>query len=847
MATFKELNFLLSLDPVKFLDTAKKASQEFEQTKQKVQTPLELRARIEGVITTFAKVGLAIQGLQQTYNLLLNPIRESINLANIQERADTQLTAALQAKNLNTQANIDLLKTQASAIQQVTVVGDEQSNMLQALALNMGVTFERVDEVTRGAIGLSTSFAAAGVSQEQALKAIARAYQRNFEAVQEFIPAIRNAKDESEKMAILQQTMRDGFNQAEAAAKSNAGQMQQFANLTGDAKEKVGQLISEALVPLLRIFQPLLEAFVGMDAGVRNAGLATVAFLGIASRVPATLTAIRAAVIALNASMGPTGWLILGIGAAATALGIYAASAGDAEAANAGLETSNIGVADSFDQVTQAAFQELKTSPSKDLIDLRSKLNQELDANYEKLKQINAELGRTPNEEELLFQVTFIGEEPSEENAQRNLKVQQEIEQQRTEIIIKETKARITAIDALLKERQEIELRNSKPINDEEIRRIDQLRQYEFQSHRISLAEYIAYLESRREAVRTKSGEESAEYLQFVDRLAELRRELVLQTADERFESVIFPDTAEIRARSQEILDITADFYDQLAEYSTLFSEESFADLEAQYNGRLLLSDLNLRLLEQSGQKESEAYRKELAKRLEMERNFQNAKISLMEKGALAAISIGAGLMQAFQGQSKTLFDVGKALSIAQATIDAYQAIARAFKDYPWPFNIAVAAIQGALAFAQVAKISAVNFEPKGKKEGGLITQADIVQSLFTPAGEDGIIGIQRFEYVMNRQATARFLPILEEMNKIGRSGAAPRQAGKIPGFQEGGLVTSPGKELPAESITREDFERMVEAIRDIQINIRPEIDAQKFFRDNFPAYQKQEKRRTII
>ena len=68
---------------------------------------------------------------------------------------------------------------------------------------------------------------------------------------------------------------------------------------------------------------------------------------------------------------------------------------------------------------------------------------------------------------------------------------------------------------------------------------------------------------------------------------------------------------------------------------------------------------------------------------------------------------------------------------------------------------------------------------------GGKVTQADVLQSIFTPSGESGIIGVQTGEFIINRQATARFLPLLESIN-------SGNNAKQIQPFAEGGIVESP-------------------------------------------------------
>lgn len=105
---------------------------------------------------------------------------------------------------------------------------------------------------------------------------------------------------------------------------------------------------------------------------------------------------------------------------------------------------------------------------------------------------------------------------------------------------------------------------------------------------------------------------------------------------------------------------------------------------------------------------------------VEIEKAKQEAISAVRLSQLSSAVAVGAKLMNVYQGQSKAMFSMGKGLSIAQATISGFEAVARAFKDYPWPLNIAVAGIQGALVAAEIKNIKSTKFMPKAES-GGLL------------------------------------------------------------------------------------------------------------------------------
>lgn len=68
---------------------------------------------------------------------------------------------------------------------------------------------------------------------------------------------------------------------------------------------------------------------------------------------------------------------------------------------------------------------------------------------------------------------------------------------------------------------------------------------------------------------------------------------------------------------------------------------------------------------------------------------------------------------------NKTLFNIGKAAGVANATIDGIAAVQKALASAPPPFNLALAALVGAATAANVAKLSAA--KPPAFANGGVV------------------------------------------------------------------------------------------------------------------------------
>jgi len=117
--------------------------------------------------------------------------------------------------------------------------------------------------------------------------------------------------------------------------------------------------------------------------------------------------------------------------------------------------------------------------------------------------------------------------------------------------------------------------------------------------------------------------------------------------------------------------------------------------------------------------------------------------------------------------------------------------------------------------------------EVAGKASGGRITSSDVARSAFTPGGEDGLIGVQIGETVINRRATQMFAPVLDKLNEMGKYG-----------YAKGGTVADGGM-MPNASFNSQGLYDIVDAIRNIQINIKADLDSISFLRENYPKYQR--------
>jgi len=118
-----------------------------------------------------------------------------------QERAELQLRAALEANGREVDLLFDRYTSLASALQDVTVIGDETTIRMFSQAEALGLTGEAAERAVRNAIGLSSAL---DLNARSALRYTAVLEEGDTTMLQRYLPALRSIEDESEKVAVAQ-------------------------------------------------------------------------------------------------------------------------------------------------------------------------------------------------------------------------------------------------------------------------------------------------------------------------------------------------------------------------------------------------------------------------------------------------------------------------------------------------------------------------------------------------------------------------------------------------------------------------------------------------------------------
>ena len=175
----------------------------------------------------------------------------------IQEKAEMQLRAALQANGREVDKLFDSYNAFAQQMQRTTVVGDETTLAMLAQAESFGLTADGAERAVKNSIAMQSAF---GVNAQSALRYTAALEEGNATMLTRYLPSLREIDDESERVAEAQRILGNAFSSAEAEAQGSTGQMIQMKNAVGDLLEVIGDVIAEAILPFVRRIKEMAEA-----------------------------------------------------------------------------------------------------------------------------------------------------------------------------------------------------------------------------------------------------------------------------------------------------------------------------------------------------------------------------------------------------------------------------------------------------------------------------------------------------------------------------------------------------------------------------------------------------------
>lgn len=223
---------------------------------QKAQSPLK------GMFASLAKGLVATAALGTAIHKMTGFLKNSIEAAKEQEKAENALTVALQSTGREVPINADHFKKYAMELQSATKYGDEQIMSAQSLLIQLTDLDQKgLDAATEGALGLATVFQ---TDLKSATNLVAKALAGNYGALSRYGISVTDLNTEEEKRASLLEQLGTLYQRATGEVDTYEGRMTQLKNSFGDLMEQIGGVVvkSEAFRDALQLLRKTIDNLV---------------------------------------------------------------------------------------------------------------------------------------------------------------------------------------------------------------------------------------------------------------------------------------------------------------------------------------------------------------------------------------------------------------------------------------------------------------------------------------------------------------------------------------------------------------------------------------------------------
>lgn len=310
------------------------------------------------------QAGFVISGVRQIYGVFEQTIGTVVRAAGEAEAAGIKLKGSLRATGLEVENNSARLSRFAASLQKVTVYEDDmlRASMAQLQNIARFGDVSQLEKATKAAIGLGNAF---GIDLATAMDLVGKAAAGNTSMLGRYGIVLDETATQAEKFGQVLQIGMGYFPLAEEYAQSQMGSMEQLKNVWGDFLEVLGEGVLPVIQDLTNTLKPLIEAATAMSgeqkamtvgliilnalwiksalaimsqraafaaltieqqkqvasmimvlAVQKGAVLTSLSFSGAMKGLGAAFVAAGNGVKAFLASIGPVGWIIIGITAA---------------------------------------------------------------------------------------------------------------------------------------------------------------------------------------------------------------------------------------------------------------------------------------------------------------------------------------------------------------------------------------------------------------------------------------------------------------------------------------------------------------------------------------------------
>jgi hypothetical protein len=272
---------------------------------------VQLRSKLQNI-------GLTVQGLSAGFGILKSTFGDLVSAYQQQEIALKKLENGL--RNVGEGASsLARLNNQASELQKITVYGDEEIVNAQAMLTTFKKSSEEIEILTPRLLDMAAAFdqsGEGGQSLQQVAVMLGKVNEETIGALARV--GVAFSKEQAEKLKSLKGTeqaiylsgiLDENFKDlSKTIGDTAAGKLKIFQNNVGDLKEKLGELISNALTPLLTPLGKFIDYLNNAPEGVHQTVLAvgslTLAFTFLNGSIPTTVKII-AYLLALLPSLPP--------------------------------------------------------------------------------------------------------------------------------------------------------------------------------------------------------------------------------------------------------------------------------------------------------------------------------------------------------------------------------------------------------------------------------------------------------------------------------------------------------------------------------------------------------------
>lgn len=220
---------------IEILAKGKPAEKGIDSVKKKTK---ELDTQVESsgkkMTASWVKVGVAVAGLTLAFKKLSEAYA-------VQLKAEIALQNALRINARAGDASLNMWKEYASALQDVTLYGDEATLQQIALIKTMGLSDEQTKKVIETAMDYATAF---GKDLPSAVRELTMTLSGQIGTIKRTIPAIGDYTKEQLQAGVVIDAVADKVRgQAQAIADTPWGKSQQLANSFGDEMERLGKAV----------------------------------------------------------------------------------------------------------------------------------------------------------------------------------------------------------------------------------------------------------------------------------------------------------------------------------------------------------------------------------------------------------------------------------------------------------------------------------------------------------------------------------------------------------------------------------------------------------------------------